>query len=271
MASVSFDRAAEYYDETRGYASGVAETIRDAIVGALGADQATRFLELGVGTGRIALPFLRAGYRYVGVDIALAMMQRLQARLGPDARPANLLRADVAALPFADDVFDVVMAVHVFHLIAEWVQALEETRRILRRGGILLVASDEPLEEGAEQLPPQQAIRQWNTIRAELGYPRHHGQPGIRWSDPEFAACLADMGATMREVQLTEYQRPAFSARDVLRRCRTRIYSSDWALPDDVHSEALRRLALWIDTECPDPERAFSLGGQFVGRLIAWQ
>lgn len=269
MSVVSFDRAAEYYDETRGYAAGVDAQIRDAIVAALQADRSTRFLEIGIGTGRIALPFLQAGYNYLGVDIALSMMQRLRERLGPAASP-GLVRANVAALPFATDGFDVVIAVHVFHLIAEWQQALVEVRRILRSGGALLLAGDEPPDERSEQLPPQQAIRQWNAIRAELGYARGHGQPGVRWSDPAFQEQLAAIGASMRELQLAEFRRPPFSARDVLRRCRTRIYSSDWALPDDVHSEALRRLALWIDTECPDPESDYSVGGQFIGRIITW-
>jgi SAM-dependent methyltransferase len=270
MSVVSFDRAAEYYDETRGYAVGVDAQIRDAIVQALQADRSTRFLEIGIGTGRIALPFLQAGYHYLGIDIALSMMQRLRARLGPVAQPPGLVQATAAALPFASAGFDVVIAVHIFHLIAEWRQALVEVRRILRSGGVLLLAGDEPPDAHSEQLPPQQAIRQWNVIRAELGYARGHGQPGVRWTDPPFQAQLAATGAGVRELCLAEFRRPPFSARDVLRRCRTRIYSSDWALPDDVHGEALRRLALWIDTECPDPESAYSVGGQFIGRLITW-
>ena len=58
MSPASFDRAAEYYDTTRGYAPGSAEGIRDAIVTYTGAGRNARFLELGVGTGRIALPFI---------------------------------------------------------------------------------------------------------------------------------------------------------------------------------------------------------------------
>ena len=47
MSPVSFDRAAEYYDTTRGYADGSAERIRDAIVAYTAAGRDTRFLELG--------------------------------------------------------------------------------------------------------------------------------------------------------------------------------------------------------------------------------
>src|SRR5262245_29942346 len=84
MSPVSFDRAAEYYDTTRGYAAGSAERIRDAIVAYIGAERDARFLELGVGTGRIALPFIRAGDHYTGVDISQAMLERLSGKLTGD-------------------------------------------------------------------------------------------------------------------------------------------------------------------------------------------
>src|SRR3954470_6759725 len=104
MSPVSFDRAAEYYDTTRGYAEGSAERIRDAIVAYAAADHNTRFLELGVGTGRIALPFIRAGYDYIGVDISPAMMARLAGKLANDSGKAayrfQLHEADITALPF---------------------------------------------------------------------------------------------------------------------------------------------------------------------------
>src|SRR5689334_15191889 len=99
MASVSFDRAAEYYDSTRGYAEGVAERIRDAIVSYTGADKDTKFLELGVGTGRIALPFIRAGYDYTGIDLSQEMMAKLREKVNRDEGSANyhyrLLQGDI--------------------------------------------------------------------------------------------------------------------------------------------------------------------------------
>src|SRR4029079_90376 len=146
MTSVSFDRAAEYYDATRGYAEGSADRIRDAIVAYTGASQATRVLELGVGTGRIALPFIRAGYDYTGVDISQAMMDRLRAKLAGDQSVADyrfqLRQGDITALPFEDSSFDVIIAVHVLHLVADWRRAVQEARRVLRNGGQLLIGYD---------------------------------------------------------------------------------------------------------------------------------
>src|SRR5215217_6360054 len=146
MPGVSFDRAAEYYDATRGYRAGSAEQIRDAIVAHTSAGPATRWLELGVGTGRIALPFIRAGFDYTGVDISQAMMDRLVAKLADDPGKVGyrfqLHQGDISELPFEDSAFDVIMMVHVLHLVADWQAVLREARRVLRPGGWLLLGQD---------------------------------------------------------------------------------------------------------------------------------
>ena len=74
MPGVNFDRAAAFYDATRALPDGVAEQVRDAVLDRVGARPGTRFLEVGVGTGRIALPFVRAGHAYCGVDLSVAML-----------------------------------------------------------------------------------------------------------------------------------------------------------------------------------------------------
>ncbi|MGQ9836552.1 MAG: hypothetical protein ACUVRV_00945 [Cyanobacteriota bacterium] len=53
--SVCFDRAASFYDVTRGFPAGVDEEIADAILSAVEATQNTYFLEVGIGTGRLSL------------------------------------------------------------------------------------------------------------------------------------------------------------------------------------------------------------------------
>ena len=86
MPGVNFDRAAAFYDATRALPDGVAEQVRDAVLDRVGARPGTRFLEVGVGTGRIALPFVRAGHAYCGVDLSAAMLGALREKLIADAR-----------------------------------------------------------------------------------------------------------------------------------------------------------------------------------------
>ena len=280
MPPVSFDRAAACYDETRGYTEGSADRIRAAIVAHTGAGTTMRFLDLGVGTGRIALPFIRAGYDYTGVDIAQAMMDRLAAKLAVDPGATDyryrLRQADITNLPFADESFDVIITVHVLHLVEDWRRALREARRVLRRpGGWLLIGHDAAAGESRladeEPIPaPAQVRIKWLEIRRELGADKPAGRSNIWVNDGRLVAYLQELGATTQTVQLAGYERPPISARAMVERLRARVYSSDWAMPDDIHAEALRRLERWLaETGLPLDEPA-TMTGEFMAITGSW-
>jgi SAM-dependent methyltransferase len=136
--SIAFDRAAGYYDQSRGLPDGVAEQVADRIDAAVGREG--RLLELGVGTGRIALPLHRRGRRIVGVDLSVPMLDRYRAKAAAlGLPPPAVVRADATRLPFRDACADAVLEVHVLHLVPGWRRALAEARRVLRPGGAVLV------------------------------------------------------------------------------------------------------------------------------------
>lgn len=137
MESVNFDRAAGYYDATRALpAAAMAE-----LTGVLAAELAGRqpSLEIGVGTGRFALPLRAAGVAMAGTDISAAMLRRLAANAGGRS-PLPLAQADATRLPFAAGTFGSVLAVHVLHLIPDWRVAVDEAARVLRPGGALVAS-----------------------------------------------------------------------------------------------------------------------------------
>jgi ubiquinone/menaquinone biosynthesis C-methylase UbiE len=137
--SVSFDRAAGFYDDSRGLSPEVAERVADRIEEAVGPE--ARLLEVGVGTGRIALPLHRRGREIVGVDLSRPMLERYRAKAAAAGLPPPpVLRADAGRLPFRDACVDVVLEVHVLHLVPDWERALDEVRRVLAAGGMLLHA-----------------------------------------------------------------------------------------------------------------------------------
>lgn len=276
MKSVTFDRAASYYDATRGFGPGGAERVRDAIVARLDLTHDSRLLELGVGTGRIALPFLEAGYRYAGVDLSRQMLAVLRGKL-PAATPQPLLvEGDVTALPVATGVFDAALAVHVLHLVADWRATLREAARVLRRpGGRLLLAGDPGPERSldadpATLIPPLQAQRAWRDALAAVGSSGNVGQPGMRPGDPQVRAQLEALGATVDVEELTEFERPPLSARAVIQGYKDRIYSSDWARPDAEHAAAVARVERWLAEECADPDTPYTQKGVFRAVIAAW-
>ena len=132
--STSFDRAAAYYDETRGLTAGGVQKQTELLAGQVGGHGQT--LEIGVGTGQVALPLQRAGIPIVGVDLSEPMLHVLVEKTG-DA-PFPLVLGDATRLPFRDASFGAGVARWVFHLITAWRAALSEAVRVVRPGGVLV-------------------------------------------------------------------------------------------------------------------------------------
>ena len=75
--------AARYDESTAGMSDpAVVEPAVGLLAGLAGGGQA---LELGIGTGRIALPLARRGIRVQGIDLSRAMVDQLRAKPGGDA------------------------------------------------------------------------------------------------------------------------------------------------------------------------------------------
>ena len=281
MPGIAFDQAADYYDQTRGFREGVAEQVRDAILAYTGATLSTRFLELGVGTGRIALPFTQAGYDYTGIDPSQPMMERLESKLSQaPATPGQprryaLFQGDVTALPFTANSFDVIIAAHVLHLVDGWQKALDEAKRVLRKPGFLMLSHEEQKPLTVQPETPN-VNRQWYKILEDLGVKHAELQPGIRpqWDSAKRDSGLVDylrgMGAQVEDVTLLEYTTPPLSPRQLAQRHIDRMYSSDWHLSDEVHAEAVRRFKTWLDESCPEPDKPSSVTSYFKTLAATW-
>jgi SAM-dependent methyltransferase len=132
---VTFDRAVDYYDRTRALPPEVMERVVELLVDELAGRGTT--LEVGVGTGRIALPLHEQGVDLIGIDVSRQMIVKLIETAG--AIPFPLLLGDATRLPFATNSLNAAVAAHVLHLISDWRTALDELTRVLKRDGLLLV------------------------------------------------------------------------------------------------------------------------------------
>jgi ubiquinone/menaquinone biosynthesis C-methylase UbiE len=134
--SIPFDRAAEVYDETRRLTPAASAATTELLAAELGDRQAS--LEIGVGTGLIALPLSATGVPVVGLDLSRPMLGKIVEKSG-GRMPFPLVIGDATHLPFGDDRFGAAYARHVLHLIADWRTALTELVRAVVPGGVLLV------------------------------------------------------------------------------------------------------------------------------------
>jgi SAM-dependent methyltransferase len=130
-------------------------------------------LELGCGTGRVAVPVARTGATVIGIDRSASMLTRGLARV-KRARLSSgvkLIRGDIRQLPFPDRTFGLVMAPYgiLQSLLDEdlLTATLADVRRVLARGAIfgLELVADLPAWEEYSRRP---------TLRSPRG---PHGKP----------------------------------------------------------------------------------------------
>jgi ubiquinone/menaquinone biosynthesis C-methylase UbiE len=270
MPSLSFDPAADFYDATRGYPEDVALKIAHAIDEAAQATDQTAYLEVGVGTGRIALPLASLGRIYTGVDISEKMLAQLKTKLlttgwqeraeqpwgsRPDEQPAfhpsvqrfekkqtqsapslRLIVSDIKQLPFVDQSFDTVVAVHIFHLINDWELALEEVVRVLRPGGRLLQCWDTYDASAIAEV----VNARWRSLVEELGGSTN--RPGVstlavnRW--------LKERGFQTQDAQALTWTQQVIPSQ-AINSIAQRYWSSSWQIPDDIFAASIERLWTW--------------------------
>jgi phosphatidylethanolamine/phosphatidyl-N-methylethanolamine N-methyltransferase len=133
----AYSRWSKVYDGTFGWLlSGARRRAWDIL--ALQAGQSA--IEVGVGTG-LSLALLPPDCRLTGVDFSRPMLQRAQRRLPRERarRWAALVEADGAHLPFPEATFDAAIAPFVVSAAPRPVALLQETVRVCRPGGRIVV------------------------------------------------------------------------------------------------------------------------------------
>ncbi len=252
--SIVFDRAADYYDQTRGFPPGMAERAAELLVSAGRLEPSSRLIELGVGTGRIALP-LAAHVRHVqGVDLSRQMLGRLLEKRRTERVSVSI--ADITRLPFADASFDAAVAVHIFHLVPDYRQALREAARVLKSNGCLIHAW------GDNTVPPA-LDRVWREVTGK----GRAADIGMNWEARK--TMLQDngwrpIGEEARLPYIVER-----SPLEYVEQIRQRCWSHTWCMSDEELDAGLRGLRAFIDAHYERPEASERVEVAFVARAYA--
>jgi SAM-dependent methyltransferase len=95
-------------------------------------------LEVGLGYGSVSQRLAEEGARYTGLDIALGPVAMVNHRLAQTGLLGAARQGSILAAPFADARFDAVVAIGCLHHTGDMQRAIEECRRVLRPGGMLI-------------------------------------------------------------------------------------------------------------------------------------
>lgn len=123
-------------------------------------------LEVGCGTGWFC-PHLAQFGRVIGTDLSDEVLQRAQNRWPG----VGFIAGDFATLPFEDASFDVIVSLEVLSHVADHKAFIARIARLLRPGGLLLLATqNKPVLSTHCSIPPPAAgqLRNW-VDRQQLG------------------------------------------------------------------------------------------------------
>ena len=236
--SIAFDRAAEFYDRTRSIDdAAMARTVQ--VLGAELRDRG-RVLEVGVGTGLLALPLHGAGVDVCGIDLSAPMLAKIAEKAGGRA-PMPLVLGDAMSMPLRDAAFGAGYLRWVLHLVADWRSVLAEAVRVISPGGVFLVnlgAYGGPRSEIQERFADLTGI----SIRPI----------GLGWGAfDELDAQMASHGAALRLIDPVGEGHDE-SIRTFLDEIRENLFSWTWRVPEDVRMRAADELEPWSEERFGD-------------------
>jgi ubiquinone/menaquinone biosynthesis C-methylase UbiE len=236
--SVTFDRAAEYYDRTRGIDEEGARRQNGLLLSELGSKGLV--LEVGVGTGQVALPLHEAGVPLVGLDLARPMMDKLIEKAG-GILPFPLLQADATRMPIRNDAFGAAYLRWVLHLIPDWRAAVAEMVRVVRADGAICMML------GSYSGPRAEIQDRFGAITGIDPTP-----VGLNWgAGDELDREMEALGRRHRALPPIEHvvAEPLDAFIDGIDENR---YSWTWRLPDDVRASAAAEARAWAEERFGD-------------------
>lgn len=140
-------------------------------------------LDLGCGLGRHSLFFARSGFKTTAVDISGEAIDFVKKSSKENDLDILCKTADMKALPFSNDAFDCVFAMHsAGHCDTEGMyKVMSEIRRVLKPGGavFMTLCSKETYTYAESGLPKTDENTVVKTEGPEQGVPHFFADPGL--------------------------------------------------------------------------------------------
>jgi SAM-dependent methyltransferase len=244
---VDFSRNADVYDRRHGTV--LPESVARRLLSAAALEPDSRVLDVGAGTGRVAVALAELGADVLALEPALAMAHALRTKAA--AGRVRVVAGEGARLPLPTSRFEAVVLARLLYLMRDWRTVIQEVCRVLTPRGRLLHewgnghAGEEwvQIREKARMLFEQSGVSE----------PFH---PGAR-SELEVDEYLVRAGL----IQTTEVRigpGPGMTLSDFLTRLVSGEFSYLWNVPLAVQQKCLPQLRTWAERTF-DLERVISM------------
>jgi len=110
----------------------------EVITQLLGAEQKLKILDMGTGTGFLALLLAEMGHDVIGADWAESKLDKAKEKMKRTGSVVNFVVEDAENLSFEAEQFDAVVSRHLIWTLANPASAFKEWARVTKSGGKVL-------------------------------------------------------------------------------------------------------------------------------------
>ncbi len=239
---VDFGHIAEDYETTRYIPEAFMKELIDDIIHTCDLKPENLVLELGCGAGRFLRALATRKIPVVGIDVSQGMLRKAYSnQLSTKFLRSNLALGDAVAIPLNHGIFQTILAIHLFHLISDWQEALTETIHVLASEGTIITGY-------VESITSQSFLNLlYRERREELGY--SSSTFGVGPNEVVVELKSRDAAVETHYYQTT-IEVPLHLTISYLER---RVFSSMWRnLPDVIHRQIMQEVRAAATTQFKD-------------------
>ena len=137
----NWDESSKKYDQSPGHGIHTEkekEAWKNLLTLAVGSGK-QRILDVGTGTGAMAMVLAEMGHDVTGIDLSEGMLNRAKQKAKQTSLPVEFKIGDAEILSFLDNTFDVVINRHLLWTLPHPEKAIKEWNRVLKSGGQVVI------------------------------------------------------------------------------------------------------------------------------------
>jgi len=137
----NWDKSSKDYDQSPGHGIHTEqekEAWMNLLTLAIGSKK-QKILDVGTGTGAMALVLAEMGHDVIGIDLSDGMLNKAKEKAKKANLPVEFEIGDAEKLSFSDNTFDVVINRHLLWTLPDPEKAIKEWNRVLKSGGHVVI------------------------------------------------------------------------------------------------------------------------------------